>query len=98
MSEIGDNCLFASRIYISDHDLGNTTSKDLEIPPLYRPLVSKGSVIIKNNVWVGEGAAILFGVTIGENSIIATNAVVTKDVNPNSVVGGIPARIIKQII
>ncbi len=59
--------------------------------------MSKGAVIIKDNVWVGEGVAILSGVTIGENAIIATNAVVTKDVPANSVVGGIPAKIIKII-
>lgn len=95
--EIGDNCLFASRIYITDHDHGDTSVEMLNIVPDLRPLKSKGPVIIKRNVWVGEGAAILAGVTIGENSIIATNAVVTKDVPANAVVGGIPAKIIKYI-
>lgn len=95
--EIGNNCLFASRIYITDHDHGDTSLDSLLLPPAKRRLVSKGPVIIKDNVWVGEGAAILSGVTIGENSIIATNTVVTKDVPANSVVGGIPAKIIKQI-
>lgn len=95
--EIGDNCLFASRVYITDHDHGDTSVDMLQIIPELRPLISKGPVIIKNNVWVGEGAAIMSGVTIGENSIIATNAVVTKDVPPNTVVGGVPAKIIKKI-
>lgn len=95
--EIGDDCLFASRIYITDHDHGDTTYQSLQYPPAKRKLISKGPVIIKNNVWVGEGVAILSGVTIGENAIIATNSVVTKDVPPNSVVGGIPARVIKTI-
>ena len=95
---IGDNCLFASRIYITDHQHGETTPGMLNIKPIDRPLISKGPVIIKNNVWVGEGVGIMSNVTIGENSIIATNAVVTKDVPPNCVVAGIPAKIIKYIV
>jgi len=95
---IGDNCLFASRIYITDHQHGEATPEMLNIKPIDRPLISKGPVIIKNNVWVGEGVGIMSNVTIGENSIIATNAVVTKDVPPNCVVAGIPAKIIKYIV
>jgi acetyltransferase-like isoleucine patch superfamily enzyme len=95
--EIGDNCLFGSRIYITDHDHGDTSPEDLKIIPANRKLKSKGPVIIENNVYVGEGVAILSGVRIGENSIIATNSVVTKDVPKNSVVAGIPARTIKFI-
>lgn len=94
---IGDNCLFASRIFISDHNHGDSSFEMLKMAPEDRPLISKGPVVIKNNVWVGEGVAILSGVTIGENSIISTNAVVTKSVPPNVVVGGVPAKIIKHI-
>lgn len=95
--EIGDNCLFASRIYISDHDHGKTNFTELLLPPVKRKLFSKGPVIIQNNVWVGEGVSILSGVTVGKNSIIASNAVVTKNVPANSIVGGIPAKTIKII-
>jgi acetyltransferase-like isoleucine patch superfamily enzyme len=95
--EIGDNCLFGSRIYITDHDHGETSPEDLRIIPAKRKLKSKGPVIIENNVYIGEGVAILSGVLIGENSIIATNSVVTKDVPKNTVVAGIPARVIKTI-
>lgn len=95
--EIGDNCLFGSRIYITDHDHGSTSPSDILLPPIERKLYSKGPVIIEKNVYVGEGVSILSGVTIGENSIIATNAVVTKNVPKNSIVAGIPARVIKVL-
>lgn len=94
--EIGNNCLFASRIYITDHDHGDTSLSSLALPPEKRKLISKGPVVINDNVWVGEGVAILSGVTIGKNAIIATNSVVTKDIPANSVVGGVPARILKS--
>lgn len=93
---IGNNVLFASRIYISDHSHGEINKEAIKIPPNQRSLFSKGPVIIGDNVWVGEGVCILPGVTIGANSIIGANAVVTKTVPPNSVVAGIPARIINQ--
>lgn len=96
--EIGDNCLFASRIYITDHHHGEPSAEMLKLTPKERPLSTKGPVIIEKNVWVGEGVAIMPNVRIGENSIIATNAVVTKDIPPNCVVAGIPARVIKVII
>lgn len=95
--QIGDNCLFASKVFISDHNHGDLTKEFIKIPPGKRPLTSKGGIIIGNNVWVGENVSILSGVTIGENSIIAANAVVTKDVLPNTVVGGVPAKVIKEI-
>lgn len=94
---IGDNCLFGSRIFISDHNHGETTEEMLQIFPMKRPLVSKGSIVIKNNVWVGEGVAIMPNVIFGENCIIAANAVVTKDVPPNCIAAGVPAKIIKKI-
>ena len=52
---------------------------------------------IGNNVWIGMNAIVLKGVTIGENSIIAAGAVVTKDVPPNTVVAGNPARFAKRL-
>jgi acetyltransferase-like isoleucine patch superfamily enzyme len=67
------------------------------IPPdSRRSLVPKPSHI-KENAWIGAGAIILPGVTIGENSVVAAGAVVSRDVPDNTVVGGIPARIIKTI-
>jgi acetyltransferase-like isoleucine patch superfamily enzyme len=61
-----------------------------------RSLISK-PIVIKRNAWIGAAATILPGVTIGENSVVAAGAVVTKDVPPNTIVGGVPAKVIKTI-
>lgn len=61
-----------------------------------RALITK-PIVIKRKAWIGAGATILPGVTVGENSIIAAGAVVSKDVPDNVIVGGIPAKIIKEI-
>lgn len=94
---IGNNVRMGKNIFITDNAHGASSLELLNIPPNYRPLYSKGPVIIKDGVWIGEKASILPGVTIGENVIIGANAVVTKDIPANCVVGGIPAKIIKII-
>lgn len=94
---IGDNVLFASRIYISDHSHGEITKQELDIPPSKRRLVSKGPVLIEDNVWIGEGVCILPNVTIGKNSIVGANSVVTKSFPPFSIIAGNPARMIKNL-
>ena len=57
-----------------------------------------GKVTIKKNAWIGMNVTICPGVTIGENAVVAAGAVVTKDVAPNTIVGGNPARFIKSIL
>ena len=65
--------------------------------PHLREFVYSLPIVIKRKAWIGAGAIILPGVTIGENAIIAAGAVVTKDVAPNTIVGGVPAKYIRNI-
>ncbi len=92
---IGNNVLIGSNVLITDHSHGKLERSD--IPFVDRHLISKGPVIIEDNVWIGEHACIMPGTTIGTGSIVAANAVVTKDVPPYSLVGGVPAKVIKSI-
>ena len=94
---IGNNLLTGRRVYISDNNHGILVKEQLCIPPKQRPLSTKGEVVIGDNVWIGERAVILSGVHIGNNSIIAANAVVTHDVPPHTCVAGVPAKIIKKV-
>jgi acetyltransferase-like isoleucine patch superfamily enzyme len=59
-------------------------------------LSSNGDIIVENDVWIGQDVTIMSGVTVGNGSVIATGSIVTKDVEPYSIVGGIPAKIIKK--
>lgn len=93
---IGSGTMIASRVYISDHSHGNISSADLDITPAKRPLFSK-PINIGKNVWLGEGCCIMPGVSLGSNVIVGANAVVTHSFPDNSVIAGVPARIIKQL-
>lgn len=93
---IGRNLLTGKHVTISDNNHGNTDRDSLTIAPNKREIVSKGAIVIGDNVWIGEGAIILSGVTIGNGAVVAANSVVTKDVPPFAVIGGNPARIIKE--
>lgn len=94
---IGARVLMASRVYISDHSHGATNAEDLQLPPNARPIFLKGPVIIEDEVWLGEGAAVMPGVRIGRSSIIGANAVVTRDIPAYSIAVGAPARVIKTL-
>ncbi|MCQ2198788.1 MAG: acyltransferase [Paludibacteraceae bacterium] len=94
---IGSNVLTGRYVFISDNSHGDCSFEQLDVPPVERPLYIKGPVVIEDNVWIGERVCILSGVHIGKGAVIAANAVVTKDVPANTVVGGVPAKIIKEI-
>lgn len=94
---IGDNTLIARRVFISDHFHGNIDSNDILYPPVERPLSYK-PVKIGKNVWIGEGACIMPGVTLGNNVIVGANAVVTHSFEDNSVIAGVPAKLLKRLI
>lgn len=89
---IGDHVMIAPNVAIlnESHEHNN-----LSIPMILQPTTGKSNPIIGNDVWIGRNAIILPGVNIGEGSIIGAAAVVTKDVPPYSIVGGVPAKVIK---
>lgn len=94
---IGNNVLFGRKVTITDNSHGKNILDESSIPPIERKLFSKGPVIIKDRVWIGDKVTILPGVTIGENSVVGANSVVTKNVPDNSIVAGVPAKIIFKI-
>lgn len=94
---IGKRVLTGRWVTINDNSHGLVDGKSLITPPLLRPLVSKGPIIIEDNVWIGDKATILGGVTIGEGSVIGANSVVTHDIPPYSVAAGMPAKVIKTL-
>jgi acetyltransferase-like isoleucine patch superfamily enzyme len=76
----------------------NLVSESHPLDPDNRKILLLNRVLIKRNAWIGAAATILPGVTIGENSVVASGAVVSKDVPDNTIVAGIPARVIKSVI
>ena len=95
---IGNGVLLGRNITLVDNSHGKLTFEEFELKPSERDLSSKGPIIIKNNVWIGDKATVLPGVIIGENSIIGANTVVTKNIPPNSIVVGNPGKVIKKIV
>ena len=100
---INHDCTFLDIGGISIEDdvlIGPKVSLITESHPLdpdERKALFVKSVVIKRNAWIGAGAIILSGVTVGENAVVAAGAVVSKDVPANTVVAGIPAKVVKNI-
>ncbi len=104
--EIGSHCLVSWNVGIADSDFHPLEPAQRLIdaqalapyfknrPP--RPKLTTAPVKIADNVWIGMNAVILKGVTIGENSVVAAGSVVTKSVEPNTVVAGNPAVVVKR--
>ena len=89
---IGRECILADRVMLIDFDHGVTeVERPIRLQGIY-----KRDVRVGHNVWVGYGACVLRGVSVGENSVLGTNSVVPKDVPANAVVGGVPARVIRM--
>lgn len=96
---IGDNCLFASKVYVSDISHGDYSGLGIgpspDTPPDKRALITR-PISIGNNVWLGENVSVLPGVSIGNGCIIGANAVVSKDIPKNTIAAGVPAVVIKK--
>jgi len=86
---IGKHVTICSGVVFITHDGGTWVFRD---QPKYRDVIKYGRIVVHDNCFIGEGAYLMPGVSIGPNSVVATGAVVTKDVPPNTVVAGIPAR------
>jgi acetyltransferase-like isoleucine patch superfamily enzyme len=87
--QIGKNCQIANQVIIMDNDFHGIENRSTPEDP--------EPVIIEDNVWLATRCTILKGVTIGQGAVVAAGAVVTRDVPPYTLVGGIPAKIIRYI-
>jgi acetyltransferase-like isoleucine patch superfamily enzyme len=89
---IGRECIVADRVMLIDFDHGVVeVDRPIRLQGIY-----KRDVRVGHNVWLGYGACILRGVEVGENAIVGTSSVVTKEVPANAVVAGSPARLIRM--
>lgn len=86
---IGDGCQIGHNVVFATLNHG--------LSPEDRQNTYPAPIVLGRNVWVGSNATILQGVTIGDNAVIAAGAVVTKDVEPATIVGGVPAKVIRRI-
>ena len=86
---IGDGCQIGHNVVFATLNHG--------LQPEERGITYPAPIVLGKNVWVGSNSTILQGVTIGDNAVIAAGAVVTKDVEAGTIVGGVPARFIKRI-
>ena len=99
--EIGNYCSIAQNVRFildADHQIKSISSYPFKVKLLQSKLfeaTSKGDIVIDDDVWIGYGATIMSGVHIGQGAVVAAGAVVTKDVPPYAIVGGVPAKIIK---
>jgi acetyltransferase-like isoleucine patch superfamily enzyme len=90
--EIGRECIVADRVMLIDFDHGVVeVERPIRLQGIY-----KRDVRVGHNVWIGYGACILRGVAVGDNAIVGTSTVVTRDVPANAVVAGSPARVIRM--
>lgn len=87
---MGDNLLMGPGVKIFSSNHGTDSSSSMNVQSF-----SEKDIIIGNDVWIGANCVVLSGVTIGDGAVIAAGAVVSKDIPPNTIAGGIPAKVIK---
>jgi acetyltransferase-like isoleucine patch superfamily enzyme len=88
---IGKHVTISSRVSFITHDGGTWVFREQE---RYRDVIKYGRIVIHDNCFIGYGCVIMPGVSIGPNSVVAVHSVVTKDVAPDTVVGGVPASVL----
>ena len=98
--KIGNYCSIATNVMFlldADHYTNHVSSFPFKVKVLGEKFegVSKGNIIVDDDVWIGYGATILSGVHIGQGAIVAAGAVVSRDVPPYAIVGGVPAKVLK---
>ena len=95
--KIGDCLLTGTNVLITDNAHGLTNYSSMQLPPRQRDVVSKGAVLIGDNVWLGNNVCVMPGVVIGNGVVVGSNSVVTHDIPPFCVVAGVPAKVIKSL-
>lgn len=108
-TKIGEGCFINANVHIQDQggvEIGNNVlighqtvlaTLDHDLAPTKRAILHPAKITIEDNVWIGSNVTITKGVTIGRGAVVAAGAVVIKDVPAFTIVGGVPARVIKEI-
>lgn len=100
--EIGNDTLIGSKVYIGDHSHGSyadaaACAAEAQYAPIARPLADIAAIHIGERCWIGDGAVILAGAQIGDNSVVGANSVVKGVFPANVVIAGSPAKVIKSL-
>lgn len=91
---IGKHVTLASNVTFITHDGGTWVIRD---QARFKEIIRYGRITIHDNCFIGKGAFLMPGVSVGPNAVVASGSIVTKDVPPNSVAAGVPARVIRSI-
>jgi galactoside O-acetyltransferase len=89
---LGADCLIGARCTLTPYQ---HSVADRRLPIREQPLVSRGDILIEDDVWLGANVSVMDGVTVGRGSIVGAGAVVTRSIPPYSIAAGIPARVIR---